>query len=164
MELPKLYQFVFLIVIVGMLLGIGILSVDKLGIAAKTDTTITEETVAITSGAGQTAFDDLVSVSYFGNQSLNSTDPLVVIGNNVAGAEVNWTASGIITVDQTNFSNGDYNITYVYERDSAATTATSNVNTELGTIASTWLGLIITIAVLAIIISLIVSSFAFKGR
>ena len=80
MELNDLYQFILLIVLVGMILGVGILSIDKF--AAST---------------------------------------------------------GITT---------------------AAQTALNNTRTELGTIASSWLGLIVTIAVLAIVMTLVIRSFA----
>lgn len=84
MEVGALYQFVLLIVLVGMLLGVGILTIDKFS-----------------------------------------------------------ASSGVTT---------------------AAQTALNNTRTELGTIASTWLGLIITIAVLAIILVLVIRSFGGAGR
>lgn len=84
MEVGSLYQFVLLIVLVGMLLGVGILAIDK------------------------------------------------------------FSASSGVTA--------------------TASTALNNTRTELATIASTWLGLIVTIAVLAIIITLVIRSFSFKER
>lgn len=164
MEVPKLYQFTLLIVIVGMLLGVGILALDKFGTAAKDSTAVTYETVAVASGSGSTANDDVTAVSFFGNMSVNSTDNVINIGNGVADVRVNWTTAGLLDVHSANFSDGNYNVSYTYLADTNAFTATSNTVTELSTIASTWLGLIITIAVLAIIITLVVRSFAFKGR
>ena len=84
MEIGQLYQFVLLIVLVGMLLGVGVLTLDKFS-----------------------------------------------------------AASGVTT---------------------AAQTALNNTRTELGTIASTWLGLIIVIAVLAIILTLVIRSFGMGRR
>jgi len=80
MEVGGLYQFVLLLVLVGMILGVGILVLDKF------------------SGS-----------------------------------------SGVTT---------------------AAQTALNATRTELGTIATTWLGLIVTIAILAIILTLVIRSFA----
>lgn len=82
MEVGELYQFILLIVLVGMILGVGILAIDKFS-----------------------------------------------------------TSTGVT---------------------SAASTALNNTRTELGNIASNWLGLIVTIAVLAIIITLVVRSFAMR--
>lgn len=84
MQVGELYQFVLLIVLVGMVLGVGILSIDKFS-----------------------------------------------------------SSSGVT---------------------SAASTALNDTRTELGTIASSWLGLIVTIAVLAIVITLVVRSFGGRGR
>lgn len=84
MEVGQLYNFVLLIVLVGMLLGVGILALDK------------------------------------------------------------FSASTGVTA--------------------AAQTSLNNTRTALGTISSTWLSLIITIAVLAIIIGLVVAGFAMAGR
>lgn len=83
MEVGGLYQFVLLIVLVGMLVGVGVLALDK-----------------FSSSSGVTA---------------------------------------------------------------TASSAINSSRTEVAAIASTWLGLIVTIAVLAIIITLVVRSFGFQG-
>ncbi len=80
MEIGGLYQFVLLLVLVGMILGVGILVLDKFA-----------------SSTGVTA---------------------------------------------------------------AAATALNNTRAEIATISSTWLGLIVTVAILAIILTLVIRSFA----
>ena len=80
MEIGGLYQFVLLLVLVGMILGVGILVLDKFS-----------------------------------------------------------SSSGVT---------------------SAASTALNNTRTELANIASTWLGLIVTVAILAIILTLVIRSFS----
>lgn len=84
MEVSNLYQFVLLLVLVGMILGVGILTLDKF-----------EASSAMTTEAGNT------------------------IGN---------------------------------------------VSAEIATISSDWLGLIVTVAILAIILTLVIRSFAQRGR
>jgi len=84
MEVSGLYQFVLLIVLVGMVLGVGILSIDKFS-----------------------------------------------------------TSSGVT---------------------SAASSALNNTRDELGNIASNWLGLIVTVAVLAIVLTLVLRAFSNPGR
>jgi len=80
MEIGGLYQFVLLLVLVGMILGVGILVLDKFS-----------------------------------------------------------SSSGVT---------------------SAASTALNNTRAELANIASTWLGLIVTVAILAIILTLVIRSFS----
>lgn len=84
MEIGGLYQFVLLLVLVGMIIGVGILVLDKFS-----------------------------------------------------------TSTGVTA---------------------AASLAINNTRAEIATIASTWLGLIVTIAVLAIILSLVIRSFGMGGR
>jgi len=79
MEIGQLYQFVLLIVLVGMIIGVGVLTLDKFS-----------------------------------------------------------TSSGVTTTAQT---------------------AINAARTEVGGIATSWLGLIVTVAVLAIILGLVISSF-----
>lgn len=72
------------------------------------------EQITITSGAGQTNNDDVVSLQFFGNGSVNTDQSNIVLGE-----VVNFTKPGVITVSQNNgnFSNGNYNISYTYEGD-----------------------------------------------
>ena len=84
MDVGELYQFVLMVVLIGMILGVGILVIDKFA-----------QTTGITANAGT---------------SLNNTRDAMV------------------------------------------------------PIASTWLGLIVTVAVLAIILTLVIKSFAQRGR
>ena len=84
MEVGSLYQFVLLLVLVGMILGVGILVLDKFA----------------------------------------ATDGITV------------QSAGVL----------------------------KNTSASLAPIATTWLGLIVTIAVLAIILTLVIRSFAMRGR
>ncbi len=83
MEINQLYQFVLLIVLVGMIIGVGVLTLDKFS-----------------------------------------------------------TSSGVTNT---------------------ASTAINNTRTEIATIASDWLGLIVTVAVLSIILFLVIRSFGATG-
>ena len=83
MELGELYQFVLLVILVGMIIGVGVLVLDKFS-----------------------------------------------------------SATGVTT---------------------AAQTAINSARTEVGAVATSWLGLIVTIAVLAIILTLVIRSFS-QGR
>lgn len=151
MEWKNLYGFVLLVILVGMLIGVGALALDKFGQAAK-NTVAESETITISSSAGTTANDEVQSVVAFYNSSDSYT-----IDN-----EVNWTAAGGVTVAGF-IDDEDYTINYSYLQDSVATTASGNSRTEVAAIASNWLGLIVTIAILAIIMGLVISGFA-TGR
>lgn len=147
MELDKLHGFVLLVVLVGMLVGVGVLALDQLGDAAKDDTAISES-IAIASGTGTTANDEVVSMEAFYNASTTWT-----VGN-----QINFTEYGVITTS--NVSDATYTINYTYAADSATTTATTGARDEVSSINTTWLSLIVTIAILAIIMALVIRSFS----
>ncbi len=68
---------------------------------------VTQETLTISSAAGQTANVDLISLDFFGNSTHNNS-------NVILGTDLNWTREGVITVNTINFSDIDYNVSYTY--------------------------------------------------
>ena len=161
MELQELTPFVLMIVLTGMILGVGILTLDNLGDAVKKSTSIVNESVVFTSLSGSTANDEVTAVTYVGN----STASCIVF--NTALWCANFTEDGVITLNTSTFSggleNGSYNVSYTYDADVSTTTVTTDVNTALGTISTTWLALIVTVFVLALILVLVIRSFK-QGR
>lgn len=155
MEIKDLYPFVFLILSIGVLLGIGIVVLDVFSDAVKDTGFVQNESIAIAGQAGSTANDEVIAWSYFGNSTYHCTGPTNPICVNVS-------ADGDVTANST-FANATYQITYTYERDSAGTTAVGNVVTAVAPIASTWMPLIVTVFVLAIILGLVIRSFT-SGR
>ena len=62
MEVRQLEGFVLLLVMLGMIIGVGVLVLDKFGIAVKDSTIVQDENVTVTSGAGTTTNDDVTSI------------------------------------------------------------------------------------------------------
>jgi len=153
MEVRQLEGFVLLLVMLGMIIGVGVLVLDKFGDAVQDDTTVTNETVTITANVGQLANDEIVSIQSIGNKTTVMT--------NWVDTGINWTESGGISFNNTA---GELYFNYTYEADSTATTAVGNVNTSIGTIATTWLPLVVTIVILSIILTLVIRSFVIKKR
>ena len=157
MEWKDLSGFVVLLVLVAMVLGIGLITFDKFGDAAKATAPISEEAIAIADdGTGTTTNDDVISISSLKNETgdivLILTDPTTF----------NWSSDGNIW---TNISWADnLNITYVYKADSTTTTVMGNAVDATTPIASTWIPLIVTVSVLAIILGLVITSFARRGK
>ena len=148
MEFKELFPFVLTLVMVGILLGVGLLVLDKFSTAAKTDTAIVNETVTITSAAGELANDFINSVSFIGNTTMRCDLP--------NAACLNFTSNtGAITVNGT-FGDGPWNVSYNYKKSTKASTAVDNTVGALDDIPATWLGLIVTVVVLAIILLLVI--------
>ena len=87
-----------------------------------TTTTVTRETINITSDTGNTTFTPVMSVTFFGNMTINTTD----LGVNIT-LHVNWTQRGVITVQGVNFTDGDYNISYTYISSGTGTTEQDDI-------------------------------------
>jgi len=156
MELSNLQGFVLIMVLVGMVLGVGVLVLDEFGTAVKDSTVITDETVSFVAAAGTTVNDDVSAIT----QITNTTVTCTVF--NSANSCANWTSAGALVLNSSTFTNTtrDYNVTYTYDADSTSTTTLASVVTGITPIATTWLPLIITIAVLAIILVLVIRSFS----
>ena len=154
MEIKDLYPLVLMIVFVGLLLGVGILVLDKFGEAAKDSTTIVNNTLAAVGAASVTlSHDDVTSVTSIVNASGDSNYRLTT--------DYNFTTAGVFTFAR-NISNNTVLVSYVYDRDTISTTSAANSAAAISDISTSWLSLIITIAILAIILGLVIRSFAIK--
>ena len=157
MEVKQLYPVIMLFVMVGMVLGIGILTFDKFADAVKTPTTV-NDTVAMTAGVGAATYDELNSVTSAGNSTF-----LVTKFNEAGTDALNWTEAGVITMNTT--VDGNIWVVYNYDADSKTTTELDNVRDAAATISSSCMTLIITVVVLAIILTMVIGSFGnFGGR
>ncbi len=158
MEIKYLQGFVLMLVFVGMLLGIGVLVIDKFGRATRDTVEITESGKNLSTGSaltlGQTYCLSLVSLD-------NGTTTFSLDTNNLTFTDADSCAISYSTVSTCN--NPRCNITYKYGRVTSAATSMLNVNSAITPIASTWLTLIVTVAVLSIILGLVISSFAGGG-
>ena len=125
MKVNMLYPAVIAIILIGMIAGVGVLLLDKTAISVKDSTAIVNETIVIAAGVGATTNDDLLTLTYFGNDTVNTVAGSASI---VITDEVNWTTAGVITVSTDNFTAGSYEISYTYDKDSAATTALSLIH------------------------------------
>ncbi len=170
-ELNQLYSFVLLIVLVGMVIGVGVITVDKIGSSTSykridyNDTSVTNPLINQTLVALD--FGNITKVS----KVINATSP----GSEQLDSScftIN-TTSGQFRYDNVSLScatlaGSDIEIIYDYKDFNTETKkATSSVVTEIANIATDWIGLIITVFVLAIILFLVVSSFSpgnFGGR
>lgn len=148
----NLQTFALVMVMVGMLVGVGVLVQDKFSSAVHDSTSVTYQAITISSGAGTTTSNNVTAVAFFGNFTHNGT----------IDTTVNWTAAGAITT--AGFANGVYNISYTYDQSNAATSALDGSASAIGAIGSTWQSLIITIGVLALIMGLVISGFAYMNR
>ena len=148
MEIKQLQGLVLLFVLVGMILGVGVLVIDRFSYAARDTTTAMDGSVNVTAG--------VLSNSY----CLSLTE-MVVTGeavNLVANLTLDDADTCAYTADVV--TNQTYNITYTYKADSASQTVADATNDAIAPISTTWMPLIVTVAILAIILTLVIGSFS----
>ena len=153
MDIKDLQKFVLLLVLVGMILGVGFLVLDNFSTATRDITAITNESITIASSTGTAANIPLYSVTSFGNTTQTysnlTTDP-----------SVNYTLStGVFVVDPAVWVDGTYQIYYSYYANSTTTDTTRQVREAIEPISTSWLSIIVTIAVLSLIMGLVIRSF-----
>jgi len=156
-----LYTLLIILFLTGMVLGVGILTLGKFVETTKVATEIINEQVTFASNVStQLSQDEIISIGNYdlynftdGSVIYNSTDK----GHNFTLVAGNWTEYGVLSLALIN--NGDYNVTYTYMEFSNSSRAAAYVEDSMMTIPSDWLPLIITISVLAIVLSLVIGSF-----
>lgn len=154
MEYKELPLTIVVLLLLALIIGTGVLVFDNFSASVKGRDTVTNETLTIVSQAGSTANDDLVSISFVGNDTFEAT--------NIA-RDVNHTAAGAIRLNDS-FLNRNYNITYLYLGDVPASRSVDSMRTAVGTIGSTWFSLIITVMVLALIVGMVIKGFGSNQR
>lgn len=156
MELKNILKFTLVIVVVGMLVGVGVLSLDKFGEAVGESTIITNESfiVPIVNGSVSLANENLILFS----SVINSTGFTWGSGNYTVDLEsgilTNIGNSGACSNGSTCYAN------YVYsDYDNKPYEAIGSSRDAVGEISITWMSLIVTIGILAIIIGLVIAGF-----
>lgn len=155
MDAQQLVPFIVTLLIVGVAIGVGVAILVGVGNAVKANYTV-NETVTVTSKNAVTANDEIVEILGCTNGT-NQYNTWTTTASNFSYTASNGTL-------YTNLSNGDYNLMYTYKKDSAATTALSGTTTSISSIASTWLAIIIIVAVAAIVLGLVMNSFGKNPR
>lgn len=164
MDVKGLYPFVLLIVLIGILLGVGLVTIDNFGKYARTNTNAYDDQfTARNDTCAQLANDYITTTSASFKNLSNSADITSCFNWDKTGKYNGDCVTLVTTSTLCNKLNGtSVNATYAFGATSSATTASVNVSSDLGGIGSNWLGLIITIAVLSIIIGLVVQSFTMR--
>ena len=157
-EVNMLFPFVLLIVLVGMIIGVGIITLDKFG------STVYYKGTDLNQSVVSTAINNISHVSL----TIGNVSNFVVI-NSIgvypsACYQLNATQGTWQYINNTENACGTVNTTlyFVYDyKDYATETrdATASVSSEIGGIATDWISLIVTVFVLSIILFFVVRTF-----
>lgn len=153
---------VVLLVLTGLLVGVGVLTLDKFSDATKTDTGVADEAVALTYAGsnqftGSLANNDIRAISEFNNKTNN-----VSIIDDITFTA---TSGAVVLSNATNhYAAGTYYSSYTYGAETRSSLSITNSSLAIGSISVNWMSLIITISVLAIILGLVLNSFVMGRR
>lgn len=159
MEVGDLQKFVVMLILTAIVIGVGILVLDQFGQVVRNETYVFNETHNITliNGTFTLTNTPVSSCSAFRNDT----------GSVMATTSYTCFANGsVATVNLDNTSGGNpYYMDYFYwQNTSTSDVLLSGVIPAVSPIASTWMALIVTIVVLAVILTLVIRSFVLKGR
>lgn len=163
MELKDLYQFVLLIVLVGMIIGVGMITLDRFSTSTFYSRSDFNETITPSNNTHTALGHGNITAVV---QVKNATDENTFPSSCYTIYQPNGTFLLNIQ-DNATCKYGHYQLTVVYDYNDYATAtrnAVSAVSTEIANISSNWLGLIVTVAILSIILFLVVRSFGSNMR
>ena len=157
MEIKDLWPAVFFIILIAMLVAVGLILLDKTADVSRATTGVADEIISLSSGTATLANTPLVAMVNVGNL----TGEVIV---DTSRADFNFTASsGLIKLNASYDIEPNLYVNYTYGADVDATTGINDSITAIKAISSTWMALLVTIIVLAIVLGLIMSSFV-TGR
>lgn len=159
MEIREIVPFVLILLFVGMLIGVGTLTLDKYARAVRTTTTKVSTGNNFSTGSSLDLTDSYcLSVTSIDNGTTTfSLTTYNVTLSNADGCVFSYSTIAACTLPLCN-------ITYTYGAETKSATAATSVNDAITPIASTWLPLVVTVVILAIILTLVISSFGFGNR
>ena len=164
MEVDDLYGFVLMLIMVGLLLGVGVLILDKTGSAIYSTETVTN--LSFTMPAVDTNLSlGMGNITSFGIITNGTADVFEPLNYTVYKLE-GYLLFDDVTLNRTCVEGQTcYVTTLAYtEYENEATKAFGFSIAAIAPIASTWLTLIVTIVILAMILVLVIRAFANKGR
>lgn len=153
MEVKELPQIILVLLLIAMLGGVSVLTLNAFGNAAVEATAVTNESVTITSGEGALTNVPVLSVSEVRNESDATFD--IVTDYNLTGGNGSVYDFAV---------DGTYYFDYTYNKTTAAVTSANASANAIGTIGSTWMSLIVTIVILSVIIVMVIGGLTVYAR
>jgi len=155
--MQALYSWILMFVMIGMMIGIAVLVFQKFGEAAYSNTAVVNESITYPA--------DTVNVTFAHGNITSFTS--VINASSAAVPSANYTlytTDGKLRSDSTNGTCYDgltCYVSYSYDEYNTKTAqALADMVSATTPLASTWLPLIITVLVLAIILTIVIASFA----
>lgn len=157
-ETSGLYKFVLAMVLVGFLVGISALLLDKTSVEVKTTSSALNENISFTSQSGTTSNNEVVALLNCYDATNKSTMEVNV------NCTLNNKDTGILKLDASYGSPITVQTNYTYKKDTTSSLNFDASTSAVGSVASSWMSLIITIMVLSVVLGLVIVGFSGYGR
>lgn len=156
MELKALLGFVTILVLVSLVAGIGVLTLDKMSVAVKGIGVIkSTENVTFTNGAGTTAYDELLTLTGCYDATNKSAITVSAAGCRITNADL-----GTLAIPATQGTPVKVQVNYTFSSDSPASTATDYGRNAVADVPEDWLSLVVTIGILSLILGMVIIGYA----
>lgn len=161
MNINKLPTIVLTLILTALIIGVGVLTLDLYGSAAKERITISNEsfTVPQLNKTVSLAYGNITEVTQILNASGDIWNTSLYIMDLEAGTLNNSQNSGACTNGTTCYA---YYLYDEYETDTALATIASR--NDIGDISNVWMSLVITLIILSLIMYMVISNFVMKNR
>ena len=163
MDFKKAPAIIILLILLGMVVGVGVITLDKFRTSVRELTTVTNESftvpaingsITLAKGENATALTTI----------LNSNGSIYGSGNYTFSA-VDGTVTFLTNTTPCQTAETDCVATYTYyEYQTDSGTAAGSGRDAVADVSNTWMALIVTIIVLAIIVGMVIVGFAGRKR
>jgi hypothetical protein len=153
-DMKVLLSATIMFLLVGMVIGVGLMTFDAFGTATKTATSALDQNVNLSSHSATLANTFCTAITQVDNVT---TWDLTTYNVSLTDADTCAMYADVPVSHK-------YNVTYTYREASKTSTMMDAASTALAAISSSWIGLLITIVVLSLIVGLVISSFTGIGR
>lgn len=161
MEAEKIYPFILLLVMTGMIIGVGIITLDKFSQASYNTFTVSQNVTLNSLKEAKLQEGNLTQI----HSIINATN-LAYLRVNTSHPKVNYSHGSLhLEFNRTGDLYGGQLVYVTYsfrDYETSAKRGLVSANNSLIDIPDSWLGLIVTVFVLSIILSIVIVSFRNK--
>lgn len=155
-----MYEQVLVIILVILVVGIGVLITDKMGITTQETKTMNGENVIF---YNVTAYGIIYGVPAHISTLITLDSIYNATGMRINTNNITLNTGVNITINAT-YLDGIYNVSYTYLADSATTSSLNSARDAIKTINTEWISIIILILIMSLVIGMVIYTLIQKKR
>jgi hypothetical protein len=157
LNIKELPNFVLTFLLIVMIVGVGIVVMTNMGYASSRQIAATNDNQTMSNTSYVALLNSpLVSSESFTLTNISATVP-------TTDYKVDYDLGKVIMING-KWHGQQLNASYTYLETTTATTAMNNASNSLGVINNTWIGLLVTVTLLAIVLGLVINAYGGNKR